>query len=127
VSETDFELLAASLRADAGDLRTFVEALAAKLEGAFPDRVRVERAGGFLGGRKRVRAITLRLGDDEYRLETDDGPAQCRRRVLVRGIALKNEELTLDEWIDAISGALVAEARDSERSRAALARLLGTT
>jgi len=34
----DFEMVAASLRADSADLRTFVEALAAKLEGALPGR-----------------------------------------------------------------------------------------
>jgi hypothetical protein len=127
MSEADFELVAASLRADTTDLRAFVEALAAKLEGALPDRTSVERSGGFLGGRKRVRAIAVRLGDDEYRLEASDGAPECRRRVVVRGIALKNEELTLEAWIDAVSRALAEEAAGSERGRAALARLLDAT
>ena len=42
----DLDLLAASLRADAGDLDAFVEALAAKLEAALPGQVEVERRGG---------------------------------------------------------------------------------
>ena len=46
----DLDLLAASLRADAGDLEAFVEALAVKLEAALPDQVEVERRGGLLGG-----------------------------------------------------------------------------
>ena len=40
-----FELLAASLRADARDVGAFVEALAEKFCGAFPDSARVERTG----------------------------------------------------------------------------------
>jgi hypothetical protein len=128
MSETDFELLASSLRADATDLKAFVEALATKLEGSFPDRTRVERKGGGLfGGAKRVARVAVRLGDDEYELEHDDGRVECRRRTVVRGIALKNEELALDGWIDGLSRELVTAAGESERGRAALARLLGTT
>jgi hypothetical protein len=120
--EGSFDLLAASLRADTRDLRSFVEALAVKLEGAFPDRVSVER-GGMFGG-KRVKHVSVRLGDDHYDLEQDDGRVSCRRRNIVRGIALKNAELDLDEWIDALARDLHDEAQKSERERLALERLL---
>ena len=120
--EQDFDLLAASLRADATDLRAFVEALAAKLEGAFPDRTQVERKG--LLGPKRVRRVAVRVGDDEFELEHDDGALSTRRRSVVRGIALKNEELELDRWIDELSRCLVDAAGASERGREALERLL---
>ena len=120
---TDFDLLAASLRADATDLRAFVEALASKLQASFPDRTRIER-GGFLGG-KRVRRIECELGDDRYVVEEDGGRVATRRSKVVRGIALKNEELPLAEWIDALSRELVGEAERSERGREALERLLG--
>jgi predicted P-loop ATPase len=118
----DFDLLAASLRADTSDLRAFVEALAAKLETSFPERVRVER-GGFLGG-KRVRRIAVDLADNRYELEHDDGRVSCHRRNVVRGIALKNEELPVDEWIDDLSRRLLDEAGRTERGRQALERLL---
>jgi hypothetical protein len=124
VSETDFDLVAASLRADAADLRTFVDVLATKLEGALGGRVRVERKGRMLGGAKRVRSIAVELGDDAYELEHDDGHVACRRRTVVRGIALKNDDLTLEEWLDAVSRTLVAEAQATERGRLALERLL---
>lgn len=121
----DFELVAASLRADLTDVRAFVEALAEKLEGALPGATRVSRRGGGLfGGRKRVAAISVAVGPDQFELENDDGRVACRRRTVVRGIALKNEELPLEEWIDAVSRALVTEAEESERGRTALARLL---
>jgi hypothetical protein len=120
----DLDLLAASLRADAGDLDAFVEVLAAKLEEALPDQVQVERRGGMLGGRKRVRRIEVTLGDQRYEAELERGRVTCRRRSVVRGIALKTQELDLDAWIAALSQELVEEAQRSERGRLALARLL---
>src|SRR3954469_2875366 len=52
----DLDLLAASLRADATDTAAFLEALAARLEGALPGQVEVQRKGGLFGG-KGVRRI----------------------------------------------------------------------
>jgi len=120
----DFDVLAASLRADASDLAVFVEALASKLELSFPQSVRVERKGGMLGGEKRVRRLEVELGDRRYELESERGRVDCRRRTVVRGIALKNEELTLDEWIDALSRGLAAAAAETEQGRIALQRML---
>lgn len=126
MSSPDFDLVAASLRADRGDLEAFVEALAVKLEGALPGAARVSRARGglFGGGGKRVERIEVQLGSDEYELEHGRGAVDCRRRTVVRGIALKNDALSVDEWIDAVSRALVAEADQSEHARTALERLL---
>src|SRR5664279_3924532 len=94
---SEFDLVAASLRADAGDLRAFVEALAEKLSVSLPGGVKVDRKGSLLGGPKHVRRIALQLGD---------------------------EQIELDTWIDAVTRALVQEAQASERGREALERLL---
>lgn len=118
-----FDLLAASLRADATDVRAFVEALAAKLELSFPDRCRVER-GGMLAKKKRVRRIAVDLGENRYELEHDDGVVSARRCTVVRGISLKREQLSLEEWVDQLVGQLSAEAERSERGREALQRLI---
>jgi hypothetical protein len=120
----DLDLLAASLRADTGDSAAFLEALATRLEGALPGQVEVERKGRLFGGAKRVRRIGVRLGDAEYVLEADGGAVAARRRTVVRGIAVKSEELAVEAWIDALSADLLALARSSERGRAALERLL---
>src|SRR4051812_25133508 len=119
----DLDLLPASLRADASDTTAFLEALAARLEGALPDRVDVQRQGGLFGG-ERVRRIAGRLGGTHHEIERDGGAAVARRRNVVRGIALKTEELPVDAWIEALSADLLALSQTSERGRAALERLL---
>jgi hypothetical protein len=125
VETPDFDLVAASLRADSSDLETFVEALATKLEASFPGHVKVERKGSrFVPGVRRVRRISLPLGDSTFELEHDAGRVSCSKRAVVRGIALRTEELPLDIWVDTLSAALVAEAGSSASARAALERLV---
>ena len=125
MEDPGFELVAASLRADATDLAAFVEALAVKLEGALPGGVRVERRGGGLFSReKRVRRISVSFDETQYDLEREDGMLRTSRRSEVRGIVIKSEALDLDAWIEALSRELAAQARQSERARIALERLL---
>jgi hypothetical protein len=125
MDEPGFDLVAASLRADTTDLAAFVEALAVKLEGALPDAVRVERRrDGFLSGTKRVQRISVSMDAARYDLERDGGVLRTSRCSEVRGIVIKSEELGLDEWIDALSRELADRARESERARIALQRLL---
>jgi hypothetical protein len=118
----DFELVAASLRADSTDLDVFVPALAAKLCAALPEQVEVERSG--LLGRRPVRRVEVFVGEHRYELRYERKHVETSRARVVRGIVLKTEELPLDVWIDALSRDLAEEAGTSERSRLALQRLL---
>ena len=124
MEDPGFELVAASLRADATDLAAFVEALAVKLEGALPGSVRIERHGGLLSREKRVRRISVTMAETRYDLERDDGALRTSRCSEVRGIVIKSEPLDLDAWIEALSRDLSEQARQSERARIALERLL---
>jgi hypothetical protein len=119
-----FDLVAASLRADARDLKAFVEALAEKLTGSFPGLVQIERRGGFLRGPKPVRRIVVSFGDDRFTLDHDNGAVACQRSAMVRGVALRNEQLGVDAWIEELSRSLVKQAEASEQGREALGRLL---
>jgi hypothetical protein len=119
----DLDLLAASLRADAGDLGAFVESLAVKLEEAIPARVRVDRRRSGLRGPKLVRQIAVDLGDQRLELRYGSG-LETRRAKLSGGIVLKSEVLDTDAWLAALGGALAAEAKRSETTRQALQRLL---
>jgi hypothetical protein len=120
----DVELVAASLRASSRDLKTFVEVLAVKLEEALPDRVQLERrATRFLAKEKRVEQIQCQLGEVRYSLSTRNG-IEARRAKVVRGVVLKSEELSLDDWLGALAHDLAEEAQTSERAQLALQELL---
>jgi hypothetical protein len=122
----DFEMVAASLRADSADLPTFVEALAAKLEGALPGRCEVDRrAKKLFSHDKVVRDLVVSVGDWRYRLQSDgSGNVETARAKAVRGIVLKTEQLPLAEWIAGLARDLSSEAATSEQARIALERLL---
>jgi len=120
VRRENFELLAASLRANAADVGVFVQVLATKFEASVPDATHVERAG--LRGAGRVKTIGVELGDHRYRL--DDRGRHPSRAHVVRGITLKNDDLDLDEWIDSLARDLAHEAERSHRARTALAGFL---
>jgi hypothetical protein len=123
--ERDFDLSAASLRASSGDLRTFVDVLADKLDRALPGRVKVQRrAARLLSKQKQVTAIELDLGETRYLLAARDGTVETRCATAVRGIVLKSAVVSFDAWIDALLRELANEAQTSEQARLALEQLV---
>ena len=124
-----FDLTAASLRMDAGDVVTWSQVLADKLEQALPDRTRVTRTGGGLlrrrGGERRVRELVVELQETSYGLTLEGDRVQTVRQKRVGGISIKREALEPDAWITELSEALRREAQTSARAREALQRLLG--
>jgi hypothetical protein len=122
----DFDLVAASLRADAADSRGLAEALAVRLETALPRQTRVERRSRRLLSReKTVRSIEVEAGENRYALRVDErGGLETMRSAAVRGIVLRNDPLPLDAWIDSLARDIAEQARVSEHGREALERLL---
>jgi hypothetical protein len=120
----DIDLLAASLRADSGDLGAFVEAMATKLEEAVPGGVAVDRRRDGMFGPKRVRRISVDAGGQRLELRTDGAAVQTTCSRLSGGIVLKREELDTDAWLRALVEALALQAQSSKTTRQALERLL---
>lgn len=118
----ELDLVASALRADARDVDVFFDVLVAKLGAALPGQVEVER-GGFLG-RGKPDGVVISLGDSRYEARRAKQRIVCARRQVVRGIALKTEELEVGAWIDALSADLVDAAASSDRARTALQGLL---
>ncbi len=119
------DLLAASLRADLSDLNAFFETLASKLEDALPGNVRVYRWRARMLGPKHVRKIVVDAGGDRLELARGDREhVQALRGRLSGGIVIKSEPLEIEQWIDALTEVLTAEAGRNEKTRLALERLL---
>lgn len=118
----NFDLLAASLRADLTDMPTWVATMGNKLANALPVRVQLHHAGLF--GNGAVDGMAADLGDWRYALHLVHGRPLAERTHIVRGIALKTEPLALDAWVDALADSLADIAATSARERAAIMRLL---
>jgi hypothetical protein len=121
--DLDIEMVTASLRADASDLGTFVEALAVKLEEALPNGVKIDRKGGLFGAKK-VRQISVDAGDTRLRLDRDGAQVRTSRARLSGGIVLKTEQIDTDEWLHELGRTLAEQAQRSATTRAALDRML---
>lgn len=118
-------MIAAVLRADAQDARTFLQVLAGKLEAALPGAVEVRRGGGLFAHDHPVVELTVTLGDWRFRLAAGrDGVPSAERAHTVRGIALKSEALALDGWVAALVEQLESHARSGAAAAESLRRLL---
>jgi hypothetical protein len=118
--------VAASLAKQYGaDQRTFLELLASMLEAALPGEAEVTRHGGLFS-KKTIGRVAVSLGENRYALE-DPGKGNLRatRTRIVRGIALKTEELPVQDWVTELGAFLEERARTSQAAREALSRLVG--
>jgi hypothetical protein len=118
----DFELLAASLRASSSDIHSWITILADKLARALPEQVQVHRAGLLKNGA--VNRIEIDMGAWRLLLRLENGYPVAERIHVVRGIALKTEQLSLDDWIICLCKALSERAAAGAQDYAALQSLL---
>src|SRR5438445_13715858 len=90
----EVEMLAASLRASSTDLKAFMEALAAKLEGSLPNQTTVIRHSSLFSREHPVKEIAVVLGDYQYRISREkQEPLVKIRAETVRRSVLKTEQL----------------------------------
>ena len=119
------ELFAASLRADYTDVGVFLEALAAKFQGALPTHTSVTRHAGLFSREHPVKEIAVTLGEFQYRMSKErQGPLLARRSHLVRGIVLSSEQIPVEQWIEEIAEALAQFAAHNQQAHMALSRFL---
>ncbi len=123
-----FDVVAASIRADASDTETFFRVLVTKMSDALGDRVTVKRAGGLLKRDRPVTAVEMDLtsggGGIVLAASRDHNGIACTVVRRVRGIALSTKQVSMAEWIDELVSALAQEAKSSEQTWSALHGLL---
>lgn len=120
----DIDSMMASMKMDASDTKVFFNVLAAKLEGAIPDAVTIEREGGFFKKDHPIKSIKLTLGEDVFEASLSGGTVHALHSHAVRGITLRSEELSFDDWQRRLLEILHRSAETSSGARAALESLI---
>lgn len=109
----------------AQDARTFLPLLGQVLTSALPEESEIERRGGLFQRDKPIRKVTVTLGDQIYTLEDlGRGPLAATRAKVVRGITLKTEPMSVEDWLADLSAEISARATQNEKAFFALKNLL---
>jgi len=105
------------------DQREFLPMLARLLKSVMPSSVQTIETGLF---KKTIKGLTLTQGENRLSLvESGSGGLEASHTRVVRGIALKTESITVEEWLTMVSESLEESAQKNAQARAAMARLLG--
>ncbi len=114
----DFDLSAAWVRRAQGDLKAFMEAFAVRLEGAVPGRVTVERKrDGLFAKTSHVVKIAIHIEPNLYTLALAGRQISAWRTKIVRGVALKSDEILVPAWLDALQRDIHALAEHAGSAR----------
>ncbi|BCM90508.1 hypothetical protein IAD21_02362 [Abditibacteriota bacterium] len=108
--------------------RGLLSPLARLLKDALGEAVELQMTGGFFS-KKELSGVSFTLGEWRYALEDGGGdrrtgPLVAKRTRVVRGIALKTEDLPVSTWLEEVGLALEVEAQNNEATHAALSKLV---
>jgi hypothetical protein len=126
LSEQDIvglEISTALLEQYRNEGKEFLGYLAELLTRTMPNAVSIQRQGLFKKTLQGI-SVTFREGNLALRLSPTLELEATFTRV-VRGIALKTDDLNLEEWIALLSDEIEKSVRMGETSRNSLAKLLG--
>lgn len=105
------------------DQAFFLDLLARTLQAALPNETEI-KTRGFL--KKSLAAVYVDFGDYRYGFEKPErGPVIATRIKVVKGIALKTEEMPIEQGLEELSLALEERAAKSAAARNALSATLG--
>jgi hypothetical protein len=120
----DLELAAASLRADASDVRVLLKVLVDNLQDSLGSRLHVQRKGGLLRKGEEIRSLRIDIGDDEFEAVVDGDVLVCGVGHSSAGIRIRSEKVDMATWLTRLFGSLQSEAARSQGVRQALEGLL---
>ncbi len=127
----DIDELAATLRANAGDLEIYARVLTSTLaDGLPPGMVEVARDQSMrdrLAGRPgEVRKIRVGFGETTMELECGkNGQLTGRCARAVRGVVISSKQVSFEEWSQLFTANLAKLASESDAARSVLGKLLG--
>jgi hypothetical protein len=106
-----FDLDAAMLRKSASDIKAMLSALASRLEGALPERVKVEwKRDGLFSAERHVARIAFDADDGLYVISVARSGLETTLAKKVRGVAISTKALTPREWLSQVRAHVAAMA-----------------
>ena len=102
----------------------FFQSLAVLLETMLPEIAHIEKRGGLFAKKKPFR-ITIPAGENRLILEdAGAGVLRATHTRVVKGITLKTEEVSMQQWLEELSETLESRAQNSAAARQALSKFV---
>jgi hypothetical protein len=98
MSEMDFDVQAAWLRRFNADAESNLKAFALRLKEAMPDLVTVHEQRGLFAKSRKIKGVSIELGENRYRVEVERGRLKTTVAMVVRGIVLNTKDMAPAEW-----------------------------
>jgi hypothetical protein len=115
------EVLASALKMGKVESDELLETLATRLQAILPGTTSIERAGWILSSTRPVRQLIVRFDDCHLQLVKEKtGNLTASVMKVVRGVVLKTNPTTIDEWIKLLAAELSKAARSNAQTREAL-------
>lgn len=113
------------LKADHDQSAEMIEVLANMLESSLPTRTRVVRNGWFMSKKKSVQDLTIEFEETSFQItKTKHGSVTAKQQKIVRGITLKNSDISMENCISEIVRELCSLAEKNAEARKALNRFV---
>ena len=102
MSDEGFDLDAAivSLEGSGRDGKVLLKLLVEQLSEALGNRLKVERAGGFLKKSNEIKKVSVQLGDDLLEAQVDGPTIRCTVGHTSGGIRIKSEQTDMSGWLN---------------------------
>lgn len=109
-----FDIDAAILRKSEAELRTFMSALAVRLETALPNRVKIDRKrDGLFSSSTHVVKIEMTTDEAAYSLSLDAAGVKTYRAKIVRGVSISSAAIPVHDWMAQVRDAVAKLSGDA--------------
>lgn len=120
--QLDMQMAAAAMLADNKDVKMMLRVLGKNLHDTIGDQVEIVHASsGLLHHQtEEIKEIKVHLGEDDYQAHLDGHAVRCTISRSSGGIQIRNEQLSVEQWLHRLLSALQVAAADNQGAQAAL-------
>ena len=95
------------------------------LQSSLPERTTVKRGGWFMSKVRPVEELSIQFEDVGYQItKSSYGTVSAKQKKIVRGVALKSAEVTVEDCVNSIVAELSELAKKNATTRQALSKFV---